>query len=284
MASDGERAYAVFPDGLVAALDLDGRLLWTKSFGPLDNTYGHASSLLCYNDLLIVQLDQGRDPEEKKSKILALHGPTGETRWQVERSVSASWTTPVLLRVNGRLQLVAAAPPTVTAYDPESGSEIWSVQGLGGEPAPCPTFDEHRLYAGVLGSYLFAIDPSGTGDRTQTGVVWDTSDYLPDIVSPLAANGLLFLIAPDGSLAALRADSGALVWEQQIGPTKASPVFASGHVWVVTDQGDLMAFSPGSAFQEAGRLRLGETVRASPAIVGDRIYIRGQDHLFCLGP
>ncbi len=284
MASDGQRAYAIFPDGLLAGLDLNGGVLWTRSFGPLENQYGHASSLLCHGENVIVQLDQGSDPEERKSRLLCVEGATGKTVWQAERAVSASWATPVLVRVGGRELLVAIAPPLICAYDPRSGEEVWRVSGLGGEPAPCPTFDQHRVYAGNLGSYLFAIDPSGTGDLTRTGVLWDTSDYLPDIVSPLAFRDSVFLIGPDGTLACLRATDGTLAWEHRIGPTKASPTAVGDSVWLITDSGRLLAIVPGSAYRELGAMELGEVVRASPAFVGDRVYVRGQDHLFCLGP
>lgn len=284
MATDGERAFAIFPDGLLAALDLSGAVLWTRSFGPLDNVYGHASSLVCHGKNLIVQLDQGSDPEERKSRLVALDGATGKTFWQVERPVSASWATPALLRVASRELLVVLAPPLVCAYDPSSGREVWRLDGLAGEPAPCPAFDRHRLYAGNLGGYLFAIDPSGSGDITKTGVLWDTSDYLPDIVSPLAFRDRLFLIGPDGTLACLRAENGTLLWEHRIGITKASPIAVGDSVWVVTDGGRLVAFEPGDAYRELGAMELGEIVRATPAFVMDRVFVRGQDHLFCLGP
>ena len=284
MASDGERAYAIFPDGLLVGLDLGGGVLWTRSFGPFENPYGHASSLLCHGKNVIVQLDQGSDPEERKSRLVALDGATGKSVWQVDRAVSASWATPLLLRAGTRELLVAMAPPLVCAYDPDTGKEVWRVEGLGGEPAPCPAFDEHRVYAGNLGSYLFAINPSGEGDITRTGVLWDTSDYLPDIVSPLAFRESVYLLGPDGTLACLRAKDGSLVWEHRIGLTKASPTAVGDAIWLVTDAGRLVVLQPGDAYRELGAMELGEVVRASPAFVGDRVYVRGQDHLFCLGP
>lgn len=284
MASDGDRAYAIFPDGLLAGVDLGGEVLWTRSLGPLENTYGHASSLLCHGNNVVVQLDQGTDPEERKSRLMLLDGETGRTVWQVERAVSASWATPVLLRVGTRELLVVLAPPRICAYDPPTGREVWRVEGLGGEPAPCPAFDRHRVYAGNLGSYLFAIDPSGEGDITRTGVLWDTSDFLPDIVSPLAFQNRVFLVGPDGTLASLRAKDGTLEWEHRIGTTKASPTAVGEDIWLVTDSGRLVVFRPGETYRELGSLELGEVVRASPAFVGDRVYVRSQEHLICLGP
>jgi outer membrane protein assembly factor BamB len=104
-ATDGQRIFAMFASGDLVAFDLDGNELWHLNVGTPQNPYGHATSLTTYRDLLIVQLDQGERGDDI-SKLMALRGSTGEVAWQVDRTVRASWATPIVVQHAGQAQIV----------------------------------------------------------------------------------------------------------------------------------------------------------------------------------
>jgi len=284
MATNGQLAFCIFADGVIAGADLNGRLVWTRDLGPLENHYGHASSLVVYGNGVIVQLDQGTAPEDGKSKLLALDAATGKTVWQIERPVAGSWSSPVLVRAGKRDLLIAVASPFVMAYDPRSGAEVWRAEVIGGEVAPAPAYGSGLIYAVNLGSNLAAIRPDGSGDVTRTHVVWLGQENLPDIVSPLHSDGLLFLCTSDGLVTCLEATTGAKVWEHALdAPVHSSPVAAQKRVYLTDTEGRTTVFEVGRSWKALARNALGEPVHATPALVGERIFLRGEKHLYCLG-
>ena len=188
MTTDGKHVFAAFVDGNVACVSVQGKPLWGRNFGPLENTYGFASSLLFAHGKLIVSVDQGSSPTPQKSVLYALDPDTGKSVWEAKRSYSASWTSPIEILVNGRPAVVDVAEPGVAAYDLDGGAELWHADGLSGEIAASPTMGAGKVFVAQQGSVMLAIDAS-------TGKIdWNTSDpALPDIGSPAYGNGLVFL-------------------------------------------------------------------------------------------
>lgn len=284
MVTNGRMAFAIFVDGVIAGVDMNGTLVWTRDLGPLDNNYGHASSLVMYGNGVIVQLDQGMAPEDGRSRLLALDAATGNTVWEVARPVSSSWSTPVLVRAGARELLITAAKPLVIAYDPRSGTEVWRAEVLGGEVAPAPTFGSGLVYAVNLGANLAAIRPDGSGNVTGTHIAWLGQENLPDIVSPLYSEGLLFLCTSDGTITCFDARTGTKLWEHHLDkPVSSSPVVAQRRVYLTDTEGRTIVFEVAREFRRLAANSLGEPVHATPAVVGERIFMRGERHLFCLG-
>ncbi|MBI3910140.1 MAG: PQQ-binding-like beta-propeller repeat protein [Armatimonadetes bacterium] len=284
MVADGRRACAMFVNGDVACFDFAGKLLWLRRLGVPDNSYGHASSLAMYGNGVIIQFDQGSSAEDGKSALLALDAATGKTVWQVKRPVPNSWSTPIIIRAGNREQIITCANPWVIAYDPRSGSELWRAECLGGEVAPSPTFGSGYVLACNLGASLTAIRPDGTGDVTRTAVAWSSSENLPDIVSPLCNGELIFLTTSEGMVTCLEARMGKKVWEHSFEtPVRASPTLVGNRVYLMDTKGTMHIFEAGRAFKEMGTAALGEEAHASPAFVHGRIYIRGRQHLYCVG-
>jgi outer membrane protein assembly factor BamB len=139
MATDGRRVYVIFANGDVAGLSMDGKVLWSKNFGHLDNAYGHATSLATWSDKLILQLDQG-ESEQGKSKLYAVDGKTGNIAWQRPRKYGASWSSPVVFEAAGKPQIVVLSLPHAMAYDATDGKELWRADLLNGEVTPSPAF------------------------------------------------------------------------------------------------------------------------------------------------
>lgn len=284
MATDGERLCAIFPTGDVVGLDFSGRIVWSRSLGAPDNNYGHASSLAIYGGGLIVQYDQGSDPSEGKSVLYALSLKDGSIVWQVKRPTPASWATPLIVRAGGRDLIVTCANPLVIAHDARTGAEVWRAECLGGEVAPSPTFGGGYVFAANMSGYLAAIRPDGTGDITKTGVVWQYQDDLPDIVSPLGTADLVYIVATMGMVTAVDAKTGKKVWSHRYaGEFHSSPILVGRRIYLTDKKGVTHIFEAGRTFKDLGQASIGEDVNATPAFVGGRIYMRGKQHLFCIG-
>jgi outer membrane protein assembly factor BamB len=282
-ATDGERIYAIFGNGDLAAVGLDGAIVWARSLGKLDNPYGHASSLEVGGGRLLVQLDQGGE-EDGKSRLLALDGKTGNTVWEAKRPIPASWSTPIVVRATGRDLAIACGGAWAIAYDLAGGAEVWRAKCLGGEVVPSPVFDGGLVYAVAIDGKLAAIRPDGSGDVTATGIVWSTEDDLPAITSPIASAGLVVMSSSGGLVTCRDGASGKKLWEKDYETTfEASPVLAGGVVRMIDEGGALFAFKLARSFEEVGRSELGEPCQATPALAPGRMVIRGRDHLFAIG-
>ncbi len=135
------------PTATSAAFDFDGKLVWSRSLGVPDNTYGHAASLAIFRDLLLVPMDQGHAGSRSRSKLLALDLATGKTVWQQPRETPNSWSSPIVIHAAGRDQLITTGDPWVIAYELPGGGELWRAKCLYGEIGPSPVFANGLVYA-----------------------------------------------------------------------------------------------------------------------------------------
>ena len=284
-ATDGRRVYAIFANGDVAASDFTGRQVWARNLGLPDNTYGHASSLLCYRDRLVVLWDQARsDDGAYRSKLIALDGPTGRTVWEQPREVEACWSTPIVITTPRGDQIVASSYPYVMGHAADSGRELWRVDIMEGDVAPSPVFGAGLVFAVMQSAYLTAIDPGGEGDVTKTHVVWKGEDGLPDLPSPLATDQYVVLLNSEGYMNCYDAKTGALLWDHDFETSCcASPSLAGTTLYILTtNKGETIMGTLGPAFAELGRAPLGEKVYSTPAFLDGRICIRGRKHLYMI--
>ncbi len=282
-ATDGRRVFAMVPTGELAAVDFNGKVVWSKNFGKLANLYGHATSLVVSGGNLIVQLDQGQ-AKENLSAIMALDAATGKPIWKTARPVGASWSTPMIVKSPAGPQIIALGDPWVMAYDPTTGAELWRATGLGGEVTPSPAFAAGTVYAAVERADLLAIRIDGKGDVSKTHAKKLEADILPDIVSLAAYNDRVLLVSTGGSVTLVDSKLAKTVWTQDIeGGFNASPVVAGSRAYLTDLKGVTHIFDLATpAFKELGRGEVGQEVAATPAMVAGRIYIRGHHELFCI--
>ena len=283
-ATDGRRVFAIFANGNLAAFDVAGKPAWAKSLGLPDNTYGYASSLTTYKNLLLVQFDQGSSAVPR-SKLLAFDSATGKPVWQVNRPVPNSWSSPIAVRVGRGDQLIASADPWVIAYNPGNGSEIWRVKCLGPDIGPSPTFADGRVYVANDHAALSAIRADGHGDVTATHVLWKGEDRLPDTCSPLATREFVFLLTSDGGLTCYDAAKGSVLWSEEFDEScSASPSLAGNRLYIIAKNGKGWVVEPSrEKCRRLGECNLGEECVTSPAFQDGRIYLRGKEHIFCIG-
>jgi len=284
MATDGQRAFAIFATGELAAFDFAGNKVWARDLGQPENSYGYAASLALWHNLLLIQFDQGGQPEDGKSKLLALDTRTGRTAWQAtNRPVPSSWATPIVVPTPKGDQVVTAANPWVIAYDAAKGTELWRAKVLGGDVVPSPTFGGGFVFAAQSGSQLVALRPDGSGDVTATKVAWEAVDGLPDVSSPLATGELVFVLTSDGLLTCYDLKKGKKVWDHEFDiPFAASPTLVGDRIYLTANKGVTFVIAAARQHKELARNELGEEVLASPAVLDGRLYVRGSKHLFCI--
>ncbi len=280
--TDGRRICAIFATGDIGCFDFNGRKLWEKSFGLPDSAYGHAASLAIYQNIVLIQFDQG-GPDDGISEMIALDGPSGKVVWKTKRPVGNSWSSPIVAGIGDKFQLITTADPWVIAYDPANGAELWRVECLGSDVAATPVYANGLVFVIKPFSKTAAIRPDGHGDVGETHITWTNEDGGPDICSPVT-DGEVILLMTDGLLTCLKVSDGTTVWEEDLRAYFfASPSLVGEKLYLLVDEGVMFICEFKPKYKELAKCKLGEECRASPAFADGRIYIRGVKNLYCLG-
>lgn len=273
VATNGDAVFAIFANGDIMAVNMDGNRLWARNLGRPSNYYGHSSSLIIYNTNLLVQYDTNRG-----SKIMALTIADGSTRWETTRNVEISWSSPIIVNTGSRDELILTAAPFVVSYNPETGDEYWSMETLSGEVGPSAAYSDGIVYSANEYASLSAIKLGATPE-----VIWQQDEYLPEASSPLAHNGLVIVTTSYGVLACYDAVTGNKYWEAEADDgIYGSPVFANGNVYIMTMQGTLIVFKLDKTYQQVARSELGEKSVCTPAFIEGKMFLRGYDNLYCI--
>ena len=285
--SDGERVYAYFGAEGLYAYDFAGNVAWKwwpggiASFG-----VGVGTSPVFYKDVVILQCDED---EGQASFIVALNKATGKEVWRASRKVQISWATPVLVRAGGRDELVTAGTEHVIAYDPATGAELWRVKGLDSNAVPSPVVvgDIVVVSAGYPNKVAMAVRAGGSGDVTDSRVLWRYAKGTAYVPSPVAVDGLVYLMTDKGLLTCLDAVTGEVKYEGGRPPAAssymASPVVVGGRILLMSMDGDTHVIKAGPTHEVLRTNSLGEPIAASAAVAPGRLYIRGEHHLFAIG-
>lgn len=284
--TDGERVYAWFGTGQLFALTLDGQVVWKRNLGkeysPFRLLWGHGSSPVLYRDYLILLCDH--DPA---AYLLALDRRTGKEVWKAERgSGLRSYSTPFLVAVGDRHELIVNSNPRIDAYDPETGRLLWYADGDCRVPIPVSVSAGGILYAsrGYNSGPYMAIRPGGKGDVSQTSVLWRVPTGAPYVSSLLYYQDLLYMATEVGIVRCIDPKTGQTLWTQRIGGNfSASPVGADGKVYLLNEEGETVVLEARPECVVLARNALNEECRASPAVARGQIFIRSDEHLYCIG-
>ena len=293
-ATDGRRVYAIFANGELAAIDFDGKPVWVRNVGPLENAYGYASSLALDQDRLMIQIDRG-SAADGQSKLIALDSRTGQDRWEVSRDVAGSWASPIVAEINQRPQLITCATPAVIAYNPADGRELWRVNCLENDCAPSPIFAGGLVVAVAPNSAIFALRPgSKVGQALRPGAqgrvasslpekIWQSTEGVPEATSPVSDGQRLYTIDSAGVLTCFNLQTGRVLWTHEFDDRfYASPTILGHALVLVSRKGVAYGFETSDQLHALGQAALGEECNASPVPYGRRLYVRGAKHLFCL--
>jgi len=284
LATDGVRVYAIFASGDLAAFDFSGNFLWHKNLGIPDSVYGYAASLEVWEDRVLVQYDQAY-VNDGKSRLYAFDGSTGAVVWETKRPVANSWTSPFVGFADNGYRLITAGMPWVIAYDPKDGTPIWQAECLKGDVAPSPILAGDLVIVSEPNIRSIAIRTGGRGDVTKTHILWRNEDVGPEIVSPVSNGQQIFHLDSYGTLYALNAADGKLLYNHDFDEmVNASPSLVGDKLYVLAVNGTMFIGTPDErGFTRETESALGETCFASPAFMPGRIYIRGTEHLYCIG-
>ena len=284
--TNGERIYVSFGSRGVFCFDMDGNEQWERDFGKMQTraSFGEGSSPALHGNTLAVPWDH-----EGQSSMMALDATTGETKWQVEREERTTWATPFIVEHNGRTQVVTNGN-RVRSYDLTTGELIWECGGQVDNPIPSPVLQDGTVFCmtGYRGNAIYAIPLEATGDITDSDqVAWDRNDAAPYVASPTLYKGqLYFTKSRDGIVSSLDARTGDVLFGQKRLPSirsvYASPVAAADRIYFTGRDGTTVVIRHGSTLEVLATNKLDEGIDASPAIVGNEMFLRGETHLYCL--
>ncbi len=286
--TDGQHVIASFESRGIYAFDMNGTPVWEKDLGDKEmrNEFGEGSSPALYKDKLFVVWDH-----QGESFIVALEKATGKELWRQKRDEIDSWATPLVVEVGGKAQVVTGAMKRIRAYDAGTGAVVWETAGLTMNPIPSPVTADGIIYlmSGFRGNSLKAIRLAGSqGDITGTPqVLWTLERDTPYVPSPLLYDGILyFLKSNNGLLTAVDAKTGTPHYTthrlEAVPSVFASPVGASGRVYIVGQQGTSVVLKGGTALEIIATNALDDKFDASPALAERELYLRGYRHLYCV--
>ncbi len=288
-ATDGELLYAYFGSYGLYAMTLDGEVKWSKNLGAFKTkaNFGEGVSPVLCGDPLIINQDF-----EGASFIVALDRKSGDEKWRVARDEATSWATPLLIRHEGRAQLVVPATKRIRSYDPADGKLLWEIGGMTGNVIPCPVSDGNLVFcmSGFRGAALIAVKLSAaSGDLSAKteAVAWSAKANTPYVPSPVLSGGLLYYIkVNEGFLTCAEAATGKIHYAEKLPGAPvvfASPVAAGGRLYVPGKNGVTAVLKLGSKFEVVSINKLEDGIIASPAVAGSDIFIRGFRSLYCIG-
>jgi outer membrane protein assembly factor BamB len=295
-ATDGERVYAAFWDGqgihLGAYAFKDGTPLWENDLGSYKSQHGFGHSPMVVDDKVVLANDQ-----DGTSHLLAFDTKTGAKVWQIERRpYRACYSTPLIYtRPGGGKELIVVSTAGITSYNPADGRANWWYTWKFAK-APLRTVSSPIL----AGNLVLAASGDGAGDRdtiavklggqgdvSGTNLVWQNRQfkYFAYVPCFLALGSHLYSVSDTGWAACHLAQTGEEIWRESLCKDGflASPVLVAGKVYAVAKNGTVYVFEAAPKFKLLAQNRIGETVTSTPAVADNRLFIRGEKHLFCIG-
>jgi outer membrane protein assembly factor BamB len=282
------RVYLHFGSAGTACVETaTGKTLWARRDLPCDHWRGPGSSPVLFGNLLFLTFD-GYD----RQYVAAVDKRTGATVWRKDRAIDygtdngdakKAYSTPTVIDVAGRPQLVSPSAGATIAYDPYTGEEVWRVRHGGMNVAQPPLYGDGLLYlcTGDGGFRLFALRPDGRGDVTQTHVVWQHARNAPSRCGPILADGLLIVNNEQGVVTSLDAKTGGEVWTaRQKGRFSASPLYAEGRLYFFSEDGPAYVAEAGRHWNLLATSTLDDGFMASPAVAGKSLFLRTRTHLY----
>ena len=299
-ATDGRIVVAWFGSQGVVAYDVEGTSLWTVDLGRVDMgaydipafEWGPASSPIIWNDLVILQCDTQAD-----SFLLALDAASGKVMWKTDRDELPSWGTPTVVTTPGGPVLVTNASNFIRGYDPRTGQELWRLGGSSKITAPTPIAAGGLVIAASGRGPerpLFAIQAGARGDLTLPkgetsgkAIAWSYTGRGPYMPTPLAYDGILYVLANNGVLDTYDVETGKEIYRQRLPEIgsgfSASPVAADGRIYFPNEDGDIVVIAAGREFRHIATNAMGELLMATPALSDGVMYVRTVSSLFAIG-
>lgn len=279
---DGDRVYLHFGAHGTACLTQTGEIVWKTRLEYDNGQHGPGGSPVLYENLLIVSCD-GLDIQY----VVALDKLTGKTKWKKMRQGYQAYTTPLVVRTPAGDQVISPGALRAIAYEPRTGKEIWNVRyGDGFSNVPRPVYGNGLVYicTGFQEPSMLAVRIDGRGDVTKSHVAWTLKRGVPLTPSPLLLGYELYMMNDGGIASCVDAKTGTELWRARInGNFSASPIYADGRIYFLSEEGLTVVIAPGRKFQALATNQLDGETLASMAVSGGSIFVRSRTHLYRLG-
>jgi outer membrane protein assembly factor BamB len=293
-ATDGERVVVSHGSAGVYCYDFEGKELWHRDLGKCEHIWGNAASPVFAGDRVILNFGPG-----ERTFLIAMDKKTGKDVWKVEEPGGklgkgetwiGSWSTPVLLKLKDREELVMTWPGVVKTYAPKTGELLWSCQGLGKDQAadrlvytsPLVSPEVVVAMAGFGGPAL-GVKPGGRGDVTESRL-WRHPSAPQRIGSGAIVGEHVYMLNEPGTAECIELKTGKTVWNERAGPGAwGSLVHAGDRLYVTNVEGETIILAAKPRFEILARNPLKETTKASIAVSDGHLFIRTYEHLWCIG-
>lgn len=284
-ATDGKQVFVTFLDRdqmYVAAYDFQGNKQWEQRPGEFHSKHGFCTCPVLYKDNVILNGDHDGD-----AYIVMIRKSDGKTVWKTPRENKLrSYCTPIILNVDGQDQLVLNGSMCTTGYDVQTGKLVWICDGPSEQMVATVVHGHGLIFS--LGGYpqrhLLAIRKGGQGDVTASHIAWRTHKSIPYVPSPLLYGDWLHVVADEGIYTCFEPKTGEVMQQKRVSKhISSSLVGADGKVYITDDRGTTTVVANNAKYQVLARNEVGEEVYSTPAISQGNLFIRGTDHLFCIG-
>ena len=285
--TDGEHIVVSFGSRGLYCYNMKGKLQWKKNFGDMRmrNSFGEGTSPALHGDTVVLLWDHEGD-----SALYALDKKTGKLKWKKDRNEASGWCTPVVTIHDGVTQVIVNGTRAVRSYQLSDGKLLWQCSGQTSNAIPSVVVDENFAYAmsGFRGAHLAAIKLGGSGDLTDSkSVTWTANRGTPYTPSPLLSNGRIWYLSGNNGILSVRdTKSGKLLVEGErldgVSGVYASPVSAGGRVYIAGRNGTVSVLKDSAKLEVLATNELDEKFDCSPAVVGNQIFLRGKENLYCI--
>lgn len=260
----------------------DSSIVWQSKELDYNPLHGNGGSPVLYDGKLVIACDGTANPF-----IAAIDAETGKVVWKTMRSekakISHSFVTSTVAVVDGKPQVLSPGPDHFAAYDLETGKELCKVRALGWSVVPQPAVGHGMVYYNhdYDNPELMAVRLGGSGDVTDSHVVWRINRGAPSTPSPLLVGEELYFVADNGIASCVNALTGEHYWMERIGGNfSASPVFANGHILFLNEAGLATWIKPGKTYEAVGTSEVPGRTFATPSFSNGAMYLRTDEVLY----
>ena len=283
--TDGEHVWAAYGSRGIYCYDMDGNKIWSKELPQMSTMFGEGGAPSLAGDAVIVLQDQ-----RGESFIFAFDKKTGELLWKKSRDEETSHATPLPVTVDGKMQVVVSATNFVRGYDVQTGDVIWQCSGQTRNVIPTPVVGFGMVFcaSGFRGSCLQAIRLGGSGDLSNSdSVVWQVNEATPYVPSPLLYDGRIYVCDVNKEVVSCYdAKTGEPHFVRQtmdeMKGVYASPTAAGERIYFVGRNGVSYVLKPSDKYEVLAVNTLDDKIDCSPAFVGDEMYVKGKQNLYCI--
>jgi outer membrane protein assembly factor BamB len=279
--ADGKNVFVVFGSAVIASLDFDGKVVWRKELEKYNFDVALGSSPILYEDTVILDCDQNN----KTSSFIAFAKATGAIKWEQKRPQAIyAHSTPVIVEVNGKPQMLVSANGVIQSLNPANGEMIWWCAAPG--DASSPAFSCNLVFHDSgRGGRAVCVDATGTGDVTKTHLKWTFPQIPEGLSSAIIVGDFVFRTHNPETLKCIRFSTGELVFTERLPgvSTWASPFATPERTIYFASAGRSYVIKASDKLEVIATNDIGEESRATAAVADGKIFLRGGKNLYCIG-